>query len=109
MDNAQLLKRIRAWIIFFIAAVWISGLTAVPLEWGTAWLEGITRSWSGPWHAWAAAAAFAIADVGGKYPFLFYGTDWLAFAHIVIGLAFIGPLRVPVRGPQRAGRLQRRG
>ncbi|MBK8498190.1 MAG: hypothetical protein IPL52_05105 [Flavobacteriales bacterium] len=28
---------------------------------------------------------------------LFYGTDWLAFAHIVIALAFIGPYRDPVR------------
>ena len=26
-----------------------------------------------------------------------YGTDWLAFAHIVIAMAFIGPLRDPVK------------
>ena len=26
-----------------------------------------------------------------------YGTDWLAFAHIVIAVAFIGPLRDPVK------------
>ena len=31
------------------------------------------------------------------YPFLAYGTDWLAFAHIVIAVAFVGPLRDPVR------------
>lgn len=30
-------------------------------------------------------------------PTLFYGTDWLAFGHLVIALAFIGPLRDPVR------------
>jgi hypothetical protein len=28
---------------------------------------------------------------------MFYGTDWLAFAHIVIAIAFVGPLRDPVR------------
>jgi hypothetical protein len=28
---------------------------------------------------------------------MFYGTDWLAFAHIVIAIAFIGPLRDPVK------------
>ncbi len=33
----------------------------------------------------------------GKYPFLAYGTDWLAFGHFVIALAFIGPLRDPRR------------
>lgn len=26
-----------------------------------------------------------------------YGTDWLAFAHLVIAVAFIGPYRDPVR------------
>ena len=32
-----------------------------------------------------------------RYPFMAYGYDWLAFAHIVIAVAFIGPLRDPVR------------
>jgi hypothetical protein len=31
------------------------------------------------------------------YPFMFYGTDWLAFAHLVIALVFAGPLRDPVK------------
>jgi len=26
-----------------------------------------------------------------------YGTDWLAFAHLVIALLFVGPFRDPVR------------
>jgi len=34
---------------------------------------------------------------GEQYPFLAYGTDWLAFAHIVIAIAFLGPLKDPVR------------
>jgi hypothetical protein len=32
-----------------------------------------------------------------KYPFIFYGTDWLAFAHVVIAVAFWGPLRDPIK------------
>jgi hypothetical protein len=31
------------------------------------------------------------------YPFVGYGTDWLAFAHVVIAIFFIGPWRDPVR------------
>jgi hypothetical protein len=31
------------------------------------------------------------------FPFLFYGTDWLAFGHFVIAIAFIGTLKDPVR------------
>lgn len=97
MGTEHTLRRIRRWLVLFVVALWLSGLTAVPLESGTAWLEQVTRAWSGPWHPWAANAAHAIADIGARYPFLFYGTDWLAFAHIVIGLAFIGPWRDPVR------------
>jgi hypothetical protein len=32
-----------------------------------------------------------------QYPFIAYGTDWLAFAHLVIAVAFWGPYRDPVR------------
>lgn len=32
-----------------------------------------------------------------NFPFIFYGTDWLAFAHLVIAMVFIGVLRDPVR------------
>jgi hypothetical protein len=30
-------------------------------------------------------------------PFLAYGTDWLAFAHLVLGVVFIGPIVDPIR------------
>lgn len=96
-DHDRIRREIRIWIVFFIGALWVSGLTAVPLEWGTAWLAELTLGWTGPWHAWAQRSAAAIADVGAKHAFLFYATDWLAFAHVVIGIAFIGPLRDPVR------------
>lgn len=90
-------RRIRRWTVLFIVSLWISGLTAVPLEAGTRWLSELTAGVQGPWHAWAERSAEAVADVAGRYPFLLYGTDWLAFAHIVIGMAFFGVLRDPVR------------
>jgi len=36
-------------------------------------------------------------DTYRQYPFIAYGTDWLAFAHIVIAIVFWGPLRDPVK------------
>ena len=39
----------------------------------------------------------ALIATNAQYPFLAYGTDWLAFAHLVIAVAFLGPLRDPVR------------
>jgi hypothetical protein len=39
----------------------------------------------------------ALDSTASTYPFLAYGTDWLAFAHLVIAVAFVGPYRDPVR------------
>lgn len=39
----------------------------------------------------------ALVDIDVRYPFIPYGFDWLAFGHLVIAVAFVGPLRDPVR------------
>jgi len=39
----------------------------------------------------------ALVEAQAERPFLFYGTDWLAFGHIVIAFVFVGALRDPVR------------
>jgi hypothetical protein len=46
---------------------------------------------------WIDRVYAALADESARYPFLAYGTDWLAFAHLVIAVAFLGPLIDPVR------------
>ena len=38
-----------------------------------------------------------IKHTSKDFPFLFYGYDWLAFAHFVLAILFIGPLRDPVK------------
>lgn len=93
-------RQIRAWLIFFIVALVISGLTAFPLEtelrYGSDFLH-----WLGfvptEFTAWIDRVRDALIATNDAYPFLAYGTDWLAFAHLVIAVAFIGPLRDPVR------------
>lgn len=97
MKHDNDLRFIRGWTIFFMTVLIFSGLTAVPLEWGTTWLAGFAQHFGEPLAGWSSRVATAIADVGQKHPLLFYGTDWLAFAHVVIGLAFVGVLRDPVR------------
>jgi hypothetical protein len=47
--------------------------------------------------AWIALVNEGIQNTARQYPFIAYGTDWLAFAHIVIAIAFWGPLKDPVR------------
>lgn len=46
---------------------------------------------------WTMLVHRGLAETYARFPFLAYGTDWLAFGHFVIALAFIGPLRDPVR------------
>jgi hypothetical protein len=46
---------------------------------------------------WISRVNDSVQNGYGQYPLLAYGTDWLAFAHIVIAVAFIGPLRDPVK------------
>jgi len=97
MDNIETTtRRIRFWLILFIIGLAASGLTAFPLEWEV----GLLHRWitSPPELAgWIDRVYEGLRVSYGLYPFLAYGTDWLAFAHLVIAVAFIGPVRDPVR------------
>jgi hypothetical protein len=97
------LNRIRALLVFFMFGLVVSGLSAVPLQWEL----GIVYRWLGPGSRmddlvpalalWVGRIHQGVRDGYGQYPFLAYGTDWLAFGHVVIAIAFVGPLRDPSR------------
>jgi hypothetical protein len=94
MENK--LKQTRHWIIFFMIVLFLSGLTAIPLERELAFLS---RCFS-PTNmigAWIEKVYLGIVHTNKEYPFLAYGYDWLAFAHFVLAILFIGPLKDPVR------------
>ncbi|MFH2094726.1 MAG: hypothetical protein ABIJ16_03415 [Bacteroidota bacterium] len=97
MNDRKRIKTIRFFILIFIAGLFISGLTAIPLQAELQLLAGFVKSNNlGSWLTkWILDVQGALADTGDKYPFLFYGTDWLAFAHFVIAILFIGPLLDP--------------
>lgn len=108
MENEFILRRsIRRWMIFFIVSLVISGITAFAIETGLGW---ILQAWpvsKMSLHEWLALTHYAVQDMNRQYPFLAYGYDWLAFAHIVIAVFFIGPLRDPVQNKWtiQAGRI----
>jgi hypothetical protein len=102
--SARLTRQIRLWLVLFIIGLVLSGITAFPLERETALLNGVFQVSPAPplnsepaLHSWLRRVHTAIAQTNRDYPFMAYGTDWLAFAHIVIAIAFIGPLIDPVR------------
>ncbi len=82
-----------------MAALAISGVTAIPLQPEVDWLVSTfaTRSSPTALRSWLLSVQAAIHDVNGRYPFLALGTDWLAFGHVAIALGFSGLLRDPVR------------
>ncbi len=103
INSRKLKQRIHFLIILFIFALGVSGLTAVPLRWELAILDGMTGAGSMLGHLLPALGIWVSRVHGGldaaysAFPQIAYGTDWLAFAHIVIATAFIGPLRDPIR------------
>ncbi|MFJ7074424.1 hypothetical protein [Streptomyces sp. NPDC098781] len=101
-DRAALLKGIRVWLAFFVVCLVLSGATAFPLVHELRWTEDLLRGLSVPEHLpglmdWIERVRHGLDTADAAYPFLLYGTDWLAFAHLVIAVAFYGPYRDPVR------------
>jgi len=103
MGIEELYKRVRLVLVFFLAVLVVSGVTAFPLRWELTVLNNLFGQ--GTWvdDFWPAAAEWVsyvhrgLAETYDRYPFMAYGTDWLAFAHLVIGVAFMGALKEPVR------------
>jgi hypothetical protein len=89
------LARVRAWLILFVVGLVLSGVTAFPLEAETRLLATAVGS-TGPDFlvAWVDRVHEGIAATNQQYPFMAYGTDWLAFAHLVIAVAFWAPSRI---------------
>jgi hypothetical protein len=82
MNREQILRRRIRWLtLFFIFGLFLFGASNSPCVF-TQWLLRIRN---------------ALDDTQSRQPFLFYGTDWLAFGHFIIALVFIGAWRDPVR------------
>lgn len=86
------LRKIRICVALVIAGLLVSGLTAFPLERELHWL--VPRL---PPNDWLQQVHDGITTMYAHYPWIAYGTDWLAFAHLILAVLFIGPYRDPVR------------
>jgi hypothetical protein len=99
-SKLELLRSIRTLLSLFIAGLILSGITAFPLEQETAWLADFVGRYPvlpSDTILWLDRVHTALRANSVNYPFLAYGTDWLAFAHLVLAIVFLGPLRDPVR------------
>ena len=90
--------------VIFIVGLVVSGATAIPIP---TELETAVRVLGEDLSAnglipdgmavWLRTLGDGIRETSVRAPFMFYGTDWLAFGHFMIALAFAGALRDPVR------------
>jgi hypothetical protein len=100
MNREQTLhRRIKLLTWLFIIGLVVSGATAIPLPGELNLLANFlgTKGEASEMAQWLLRIRDALAQTQAQHPFLFYGTDWLAFGHFVIAIAFIGALRDPVR------------
>lgn len=92
----QLKFKFRFMLGFFMIALCLSGATAIPVEEQLTLILPHLDNTKGIGHLLQQVLT-AVQYTKQHYPFLLYGYDWLAFAHFVIAVAFIGPLKNPVR------------
>lgn len=102
MEAASPLRSTRIWLALVILGLFLSGVTAFPLQHELDLVARVSAHIHLADHAPALNAWFlrvdrALTDTNARYPFLAYGTDWLAFAHLAIAILFIGPFLDPVR------------
>jgi hypothetical protein len=89
----------------FIAGLIASGVTAFPLLAEMKLLVGLiglgdaasAEGYEGL-QRWILTVRFGLEEVYARHPWIGYGTDWLAFGHLVIALFFIGPFLRPRTG-----------
>jgi hypothetical protein len=100
MNHEQTMRRrIKLLTCLFIFGLILSGATAIPLQHELNLLTGlfVFAGESSELTQRLFRVRDALAQTQSQYPFLFYGTDWLAFGHFVIAIAFVGALRDPIR------------
>src|SRR5579862_7611620 len=93
-SSTSLRRRIRYATVLFLLGLLASGTTAIPIraecELGSRVLgsdyegRGLVPGFVASWLTTVSRGVHAQA------PFLAYGTDWLAFAHFAIAIAFLG-------------------
>lgn len=97
--------RFRATLLFFIIGLVLSGVTAFPLLMELRmlcdWL-GVGSATPAEGHEglkfWILTVRHGLEATYASYPWIGYGTDWLAFGHLVIAGFFVGPLIRPETG-----------
>ncbi len=97
------LRQIRLAIAIVVTGLVISGVTAFPLLHELNFISNaLVGSATDPsahtgFTHWILIVREGLEVTYRRYPFIAYGTDWLAFAHLMIAVFFVLPWRDPIR------------
>jgi hypothetical protein len=91
------MRRVKTCMKIMIAGLFLSGITAFPLETELRLLANLSGAAPEYMHSWIDVVYQAVKYSNQAFPFLSYGTDWLAFAHLMLAILFVGPLRNPIK------------
>lgn len=94
MKTTASIKNIRRVVVIFIILLALSGITAFPLVTEVDFMLAHINSFPAFFHDWIRTVYESVHKTPS---IVLYGTDWLAFAHIIIGLFFVGVYQNPVR------------
>ena len=95
--EAQLRQKIKLTIIVTIIGLLLNGISALPLRAELNILLSNPDALSDFLRDWWLYVNKGVHETSSKYNFMRYGFDWLGFAHLLIAIAFIGPLKDPVK------------
>jgi hypothetical protein len=97
--NQKLTAEIRLLLYLFIIGLVLSGITAFPIHTQLTYAHDLIVHFkvNNTLSRWIETVYQGVSETQLKYPFIAYGTDWLAFAHLILAVLFIGILRDPVR------------
>ncbi|TND08513.1 MAG: hypothetical protein FD123_2309 [Bacteroidetes bacterium] len=97
LAEKKLLRRIRRWLAAFMILLIISGITASPVLAELSFAMQHKNWFPEFMQEWLVNIYTALQDIDQEHPYVFYAFDWLAFAHVIIALFFIGVYKNPVQ------------
>lgn len=96
-DEIKLRRKIKILIIITIIGLLVNGISAIPLRTELNILLSNPDALPKFLNDWWTYVNKGVKETTAHYSFMRYGFDWLAFAHILIAIAFIGPLKDPIK------------
>ncbi|MEP6466784.1 MAG: hypothetical protein ABJB05_10795 [Parafilimonas sp.] len=96
-SESKLRNKIKTAIILIIIGLLLNGISAVPLHTELKILLSNPEILPEFLRNWWTYVHEGVRETTKHYGFMRYGFDWLAFAHLLIAIVFIGPLKDPIK------------